>query len=89
MPAELVHAVAVTSVIVLLHLPPHEEEDGHRLKVKRAIFAEIFEKETATPSGYIFDYSVFHSHPFEPSRGLQQPVYPTLDISSTFMFTNI
>lgn len=62
MPAELVHAVAVTSVVVLLHLPPDEEGDRHSSKVKCAtILGEISEKETATSNGYIFHCSDFHS----------------------------
>lgn len=56
MPAELVHAVAVASVVVLLHLPADEEE-GRQTQVKGQRCAttveETFEKETATSNGYI------------------------------------
>lgn len=50
MPAELVHAVAVASVVVLLHLPADEEEGGRRRsKVKCATtVGETFQKGTAT-----------------------------------------
>lgn len=54
MPAELVYTVAVTSVVVLLHLPPPgKKEDECRLHI--ILSRAIFRKETVTPGGDVSD----------------------------------